>query len=611
MLDEFKRNMKEYLLDNDVDIYDDNYKKTEAYIKIKDQYIYAGYNGFISLEEFIERYLLTKSELLDIYESIYDLGNPYELEDDECEDTALAEEIISVLELAKEYVDVEIEDFIENLYKKGGLIDRLKKYLDFDLEEFEKSNNRFNSERCKIIYFFYMMDHKKSKKNKMKINILMMLGRPSMENIDNTLLNMKTYNGMLVKSIKESFGKEISLTMKSNIKWGVHSIISEWDGILCNAMLLMDFLFEHGYEYDFEEAVYPLIAEAKLNTEIENTKKYIHSPIETMYLKILQNEALGNIIDINKVNNIQIESNYNVPAEFTEEMKQLNEYYIEINRVAEYINKNALRIAKYVYLGETDKEDVRRIREFGKKLPMLIEFCSRAIPLIDTKKVVTELLIISCLQAIILDDQNEVFDYTFHAYQRHMKQKPRVQAALKGKQKDDNKHVVDALKVYWVRKIIDHWYANIGRYDVRNRVRELEKACDGIIEEALTQSNLDDMLEIHNHYLMKVDDRLLTTKEQIQAAISFEKFLHSKGFKYIDHGYQIRYLFVYPDEITETYEQLTNSINSVLENEEDFIQATIEVLGANGEQRYELNFDLLFDYQNRECIMKDFKRHSI
>lgn len=84
-----------------------------------------------------------------------------------------------------------------------------------------------------------------------------------------------------------------------------------------------------------------------------------------------------------------------------------------------------------------------------------------------------KLHIISFLQAIILDEKNEIFDYTFYGYQKSMKHKQHVQIAI-----NQDKRPVDALKVYWSRKINDHWYANIGRYEMRCKMRELENICD-------------------------------------------------------------------------------------------------------------------------------------
>lgn len=80
-----------------------------------------------------------------------------------------------------------------------------------------------------------------------------------------------------------------------------------------------------------------------------------------------------------------------------------------------------------------------------------------------------------------------------------MKHKPQVQGALK-----NDGYTVDALKIYWTRKVMDHWNANIGRYDSRCRLRELENVCDNILMQILSCSNISDMLEIHCFYYNKI-----------------------------------------------------------------------------------------------------------
>lgn len=65
MLELFKQNMLDFLQRNGVDIYDCDYKSSENYIKIKNTKIFDSNYGSMSLEEFIERYILTKNEVLD------------------------------------------------------------------------------------------------------------------------------------------------------------------------------------------------------------------------------------------------------------------------------------------------------------------------------------------------------------------------------------------------------------------------------------------------------------------------------------------------------------------------------------------------------------------
>lgn len=592
--DNYKNLIKDYLTLINIDIHDPYYK--EDYAEIQDIRVFGEDFRLMPLSEFIERYLLDLSEIPRYYESIYDMGNTYELKDSQCDDYALAKEIIYALEL-----DVESEDVVNVIFRSGGLIDRLNTYLNFDMENFDKTKVRYKREKYKILYFFYLIEHKYFNKT----NVLMLMSKPSMENIDNSFLGMNTYNGMVIKFIKVSLERELSLPAKKNIITNVAEIVNAWDTILENANLLMDFLYGKGYNYDFKKIIQILESDSD-EIEMESLSKSDLSPIETLYLKVVQHEYIGNIKDIIKLNSIQKEYDYRVPSEFVEEM--INLYYnsIDIENVEQHIEENAFRLSKYVYLKTTvSKDEVRRIRKFKGKVHKWISFCKRAKPIFDAKEIANELQIVSVLQAIILDDKSETFDYAFHGWQQHMKHIPRVQGALK-----NNDSVLDALQCYWTRKVTDRWYANIGRADVRTKTRELEQACDNILLKILNQSNLDRMNKLNELNLAKIDAGLITTREQISAVQRLENYLHGKGFKYVDYLYRIRYVFLYPPECKNMCEVLITILENAIQNHSASYSCSVCTVGPTGDVPVCINFVFAFDYNSNKCIMQEFELKS-
>ena len=353
--------LREYLKFNDIDLY--NYKNSDNYTKIKNKQLFLPSVGNISFDDLIERFLADKNQLLSHYESIYNMGHIHEIEinDEEYEDNCVALEIIQKLnikpskptgkklsfeEMEQIRADEEIEadEFVEKFTRPGGLIERLKTYLDFDLDNFDKESKRYKYERCKILYFFYMLEHMYF----LKTNVLMLLSKPSMENIDNSSLGWKTYNGWIIKLIKASLEKELPRSARE-IRNRITEIVTTWDAILENAYILMDFLYGNGYEYDFEKTIRSLSSIEK-GVEKEEFVQYTDSPIETLYLKIVQHEFLGNVKDISKINSIQKNYDYSVPPEMIEEMKKLHYNKVDIKNIDLYIEQNALRISKYVYL---------------------------------------------------------------------------------------------------------------------------------------------------------------------------------------------------------------------------------------------------------------------
>ncbi len=596
----FEKNAEAYLSSKNVDIHYRNYKSSENYLKIKDVRVITNSLYIMPLEEFIERYLLSEREVIKTYESIYDMGNPYIFDDEECEDIAVANEI-SDNEPVSNKTEHTSEEIVNNFVRPGGLIERLNTYLGFDLESFLIKDKKYKRERCKILYLFYTLEQ-----TYVHTNVLMLLGNPSMESIDNSFMDKQTHNGEVIKLIKESLEKELLLETKEEIRKDIAYISETWDKVIENAYYLMDFMYENECKYDFEGTID--ILKSDTGKPPKNNPQYTLSPIEMLYLKITQHEYRGNVKDIRKINEIEKDYAHIISPDLVEEMKKLHYNPIDINNFGQYIHENALRLSKYVYLGKTpSKEDVRKIRKAKEKFLKWLDFCKRAKPQLDPKSIHNELQLVSFLQSVILDDSNEIFDYAFHGYDKYFSHKPRVQAALK----NDNP-VLDALQCYWARKVADRWYANIGRYEIRIKTRPFEQACDDIREEILNKPSLDEMWEIHNFYFdEKLDDGLITTKEQIQAVQRLQEDLYKKGFKYVDNSYFIRYAFLYPPEIKGTYVSLIAKINDAIKDCKPSLPINAKVSSANGKDGLIADFQLDFDYKENLCIMQRFELKQI
>ena len=266
-------------------------------------------------------------------------------------------------------------------------------------------------------------------------------------------------------------------------------------------------LYQIGYKYDF--STIPFIPTHPL--------RYIHSPIETLYLKVAQYEQLGMVMDIDYANSIiHDDYNYSVPRELVQEMKKMSRNPINPEDIGQYIEKNEKKLAKYVYF---DKDiitpyDEDKLKNCIHKFPKLIKFFQNTYLDIDIKNCMTELRIISCLQAMLVDSQNETVNYPFHASQERTKQhKPlSVQAALK-----NDKPVCRFLQCYWVRKVNDRLEANLGNHKARATILKVEHLCDSMLKSVLQESNLDDMLETHKFCTkMIIDDVVIPLEEVLE-----------------------------------------------------------------------------------------------
>lgn len=514
------------LLKHAIDIFCEDYRQSDGYKRLAGALISSEGNSSMALDEYIEHFLLDDHNRYDLYESIYSMGNPYELNEEECNDEVVAREILQIitpgykekmakLEKSKEERDIDalsklqatIEDEIPELVrtfvrKDSGYIQQLKDYLNFDLDAYDYDDIQNRRERAKLLFFVHML----KKRTFPHMNILQLLGRPSMENIDNSFLGWETSNGKYVKFVKHEVEKELSLTRKSNIKQAVSFVVNTWGDYinsLCHDVALV--LATGGDCSKDIESIMSHMQAIFVYQKPVDCKFTPLTPLEAFYLRLTQNEYLGQLYDILKIFKISSGADYSVPVKYIKKMREFQLRKMSTEDIEKFFEpENIQQIAKYVYLkDETSKEERRKIRNSKEKVFRFFDFCKLADPLgiYNMMEDVTELLIISCLQSILLDSSNEIFDYAFHGFEGgkgYRKGKIRVQAALK-----NDEHTYDALQVYWVRRVMDRSYANVGDSNIRKVTTKIETRCIEALSRVLNSSTIEEMLEASSFYLNK------------------------------------------------------------------------------------------------------------
>lgn len=168
-----------------------------------------------------------------------------------------------------EITEFSVRDKIKNS-KKSGLIDRLKKQLNFDVEAISKGNKNEIFDEYKLLKLLYLMEHKGfiyDGKEYKKIAILDLISKPRLENIHTVFSNNDHYGytyDYLCHSIEPFVNDPYSRCVK------IQKISEEWNQIIVdlfyayNSDDMKEKLFVsipnlYGFQYLLEQIILPIL----------------------------------------------------------------------------------------------------------------------------------------------------------------------------------------------------------------------------------------------------------------------------------------------------------------------------------------------------------------
>ena len=508
-----------------IDIYCDNYKESEGYKRAATYELYlddSEYETSILLTDYIDTYLLENDNA---YESKYAMGNLQELNEEDCEYLPIAIDIITAIHNSKnankvlderdkradaENIKAEARDFVNRRLKRkdANYFIQMKELVDLNSEQYNYTNLQCKRERAKILYLLCTLDlldypHRK---------VFELLNKPSMENVDNLLYGWETSNGEIVHHIKTSIEAELSWKEIFKIQDEVSDIWERWNRIIHKARNEIELYADN------ESILSQIMEDINEKGKLINKPYQVHypifsTPLADFYLHIVLLEYLGHVNDTLTILKQAEKNKYEVSEKYWPVMR-LFRYtpFLEEDAKWFFTPENAKKIAKYVYLkDENTPEEVRNLyRQDGKSnvREKLIRFLKlwKFSQLGGEHNVlgdVSVLLVLSCLQCIFLDDKNEIFKYSFHSFERvNTSGKFHVQAALK-KDESRQKRICDAEKLYWVRKVLDRCYANIGFNDALRAIRSFEMLCYDVVKKIFESSSLE-VLNARNDYYLEI-----------------------------------------------------------------------------------------------------------
>ena len=490
-------------------LYSPGYKLEGAYLEQKDKWIDDEKKGRFSTENYIERFLLDDTVKQAVYknESKYAMGNPYRLSPKECTLRGVAKAIAERYYSNAECTKIIIDAFIKSFYAKHGICDRLKRDLGFDIDMFNKE--QYGAEIYKIIYFIYEMENIKIPEllGQTRFELPEFIKKSSMESVDISIFDeqedygRETYNGKITRLIKNIIEKELDLKVRDKI-FKAHRIVSEdWEELLCAVLNKMQERKIAGKPPLKIEKVNKLLQQIsdELSKISKSPEKPQASPIETLYFLRFQYEYLGGINDCMKIIDMPIEAEYDIPPKLMENMIQLNAEKVPFDQVEDYIYQHADLLVDYVYYKKTlnanERKNCRRkIRNCREQISRFIQYSIDRRPDKNVNDEITKLYIVSCLQAILTDNNNLNFKYNAYKLGNH---KP---YRIKGALRENDTTLLDSCHVYWERKIELHQFANLGQYEIRKEFTDFQKLCYTVMSKIYSAKSIEEMLAIHWSY---------------------------------------------------------------------------------------------------------------
>lgn len=492
-----------------VHLYQADYKLTEAYSRRKYEWVNDNIKGVFLTENYIERFLLSDAVKEAVYqnECKYTMGNPYQLTPQECAIQSVAKEIAK---RECKNINVDISDRVEKIrkgfYRKGGIIYRLKRDLEFDIKVFDKL--RYGSEICKIIYFVYEMENEKVPNllGKKRFELPEFIKNSSMESMDNSIFGQEdskweTPTGKVTRLIRNTLDKEISLETRDRISYIYDTVLNQWDKLIARIRVEIERkAVENGLSLEFDkirERLNFISDHFDFSTSSEPSQI---SPIETLYFLTWQHEILGEVNDIKKIINMPIRANYDVPDNLVWKMCLLQSEKIPLEYVKKHICDNANLLVEYVYLGETvdQKEHDKRRRQIynaSEQVYRLLNSVMRRRPLVSNlEDEITTLYLVSCLQAILTDENNVPFEYD--AYELRNCKPLQISGILR----ETNAYALDSRRAYWEQKIAKHLYANCGKYNIQCDVIKSCNICYDVMAKICSAKTDIEMQYMHQIY---------------------------------------------------------------------------------------------------------------
>lgn len=545
------------------------------------------------METLIEKFLVGQEELEKLY-GCYDMRITRPLSEEELKFEKL-EEVFN--QHYPDYVDKDIRRSIQRT-DKDGLIQRINDMFEFNMDSFNNNDQKF-----KLVYLFLQFEEKFGSKT-----LRGFWAKPSLENVDNSYVGLKTTNGEMMAFLKRSLENAISADFIYKAKTTVYEVASGWERQIKQIREQLDFDLYYDNHEEIERAYKTVAGYA----QFYNKKVYLHGNIkhdlfETVYLKLLEHENLGREYDLISVANsvVDLKFNSNDSEEFC---KELASNKVSIDEVDSFLSNNRQTVAAKVF--RQDKVDSNELNKYDRAMSNVKYFLKMWVENTKHKKhePVDELLLVLCIREILSLKQSDKVENRYY--------RAKADKTLKSELYDDKNAVIRIKsQATWVERVMKRYNSCFHSMEVINMARQTEKYMDYLMVRTLATNSIDDMKVIHSHFMLEMQGMIYPQKQLEEKVKLFERILRGESIRYkvmISEGNLLsptRVFFSFKledDTLLELAKGLKKAISDAeIDKSPKFYDYELTILKAYFGDALNLYFEFVVDPSfKRICIQK-------
>lgn len=505
--------IKNELLGEGINLDKSNYYQLSEYRKYRLKYIKLEKYGEISYDYYIEKVILTQERINEIRHGKYDIGTKRKYKESEMTKESLYQEIYdeegSRADAHKRSPSVEaIKGKIAGANNKGGIIKKLKNIMNFNISAFSDEYSKLKL--LKLLYRFIKDDYYGE-----KVNIMLLLDRPTLENIDEIHYGLNNTNGRTLALLKNELIKEINIEQVLNIRKTIYNMYLKWEHLLQVSVYYSSFHEKLNSIDDLNRLAQFLetIIVPKLPNVNDLNIQYEHGVFETFYLKVLQHEYICFEKDFIKIN----EHNYNRITKNLIKVKQIEDSFFDLEKlddvdpslIESYITNNIDALAKAIFsVKNISNENRDFIVRNIKKVEIILKWFEEHTTSIFNDKL-PWLFIVACYQAFYdASETKESFNYSYY------KAKKSGETDMMSKLREGDS-VEEIYHWLWIKKIHFIYACLSGKNEVVVHYIRIEKCIDTIMNCIMLYPNLQNMCDIHDFFYSQIKRSFIQEKYAI------------------------------------------------------------------------------------------------